>query len=153
MKQARVYVPLVLIVLLVAAITVRAQTERIVQMEMEPRDGLLIHLSQGPEDPHRVLMALSMAAMMAKDKPVLVYFDIAAINVITKDAEDIAYSHFTSSHEQLNKLNEIGVRLRACPGCLKAAGKTAEDLREGVGVADKDEFFNFADGRILTIDY
>jgi hypothetical protein len=41
----------------------------------------------------------------------------------------------------------------ACPTCLKAAGKTPEDLAEGISVADKDKFFNFTKGRILSIDY
>jgi hypothetical protein len=41
----------------------------------------------------------------------------------------------------------------ACPGCLKNAGKTPEDLRPGITVADKDKFFNFTKGRILTLNY
>ncbi|TVS10562.1 MAG: hypothetical protein EA424_25190 [Planctomycetaceae bacterium] len=40
-----------------------------------------------------------------------------------------------------------------CPGCLKAAGKTAADLAPGVEIADKDRFFSFTKGRILTLDY
>jgi hypothetical protein len=38
-------------------------------------------------------------------------------------------------------------------GCLKAAGKTADDLAPGVQIADKDKFFSFTRGRILTLDY
>jgi hypothetical protein len=45
------------------------------------------------------------------------------------------------------------VALVACPGCLKAAGKTADDLAAGIAVADKDQLFAFAKGRILTLDY
>jgi hypothetical protein len=41
----------------------------------------------------------------------------------------------------------------ACPGCLKAAGKTEEDLADGVQIADKAKFFSFTKGRILTLDY
>jgi hypothetical protein len=41
----------------------------------------------------------------------------------------------------------------ACPGCLKAAGKTPADLAAGVRVADKAEFLSFTSGRILTLDY
>jgi hypothetical protein len=41
----------------------------------------------------------------------------------------------------------------ACPGCLKAAGKTAADLAPGIQVADKAAFFGFTKGRILTLDY
>jgi len=41
----------------------------------------------------------------------------------------------------------------ACPGCLKAAGKTGDDLTAGVQIADKARFFTFTKGRILILDY
>ena len=47
----------------------------------ESRDGVFIHLTQGKEDPHRVLMALDMALTMSEDHDVLVYFDIKAVEV------------------------------------------------------------------------
>jgi predicted peroxiredoxin len=115
------------------------------------RDGVFIHISH--DDPHRVLMALEMAAIMAEDRDVLVYFDIRGVEVVLKDAQDIAYSHFPTSKEQLKALPEKGVTLVVCPGCLKAAGKTVDQLADGIGIADKDRFFSFTRGRILTLDY
>lgn len=41
----------------------------------------------------------------------------------------------------------------ACPGCLKALGKTPKDLKKGVILADKDKFFNFTSGRVITMNY
>jgi hypothetical protein len=41
----------------------------------------------------------------------------------------------------------------ACPGCLKAAGKTPADLAAGIQVANKDKFFSFTSGRVITLDY
>jgi predicted peroxiredoxin len=114
---------------------------------------MFIHISQGPSEPHRVLMAMSMAAMMAEDHPVLVYFDIKGIDVVLKDAKDITYAHFTPSKAQLQNLLKKGVTVMACPGCLKAAGKTPADLAPGVKVADKKTFFGFTEGRIITLDY
>jgi predicted peroxiredoxin len=119
----------------------------------EPREGVFIHVSHGEDDPHRVLMALSMASIMAEDRDVLVYFDIKGIEVVLKGAKDLAYSHFPSSKQQLSMLPKNGVILMACPGCLKAAGKTPADLAPDVQVADKDRFFSFTKGRILTLDY
>jgi predicted peroxiredoxin len=118
-----------------------------------PRDGVFIHISHGPEDPHRVLMALQMAQMMAQDREVLVYLDIHGIEVVLADAEDLSFGHFPSSRTQIAALLAAGVPVFACPGCLKAAGRTAEDLAPGVQVADKEAFFDFTDGRILTLDY
>jgi predicted peroxiredoxin len=118
-----------------------------------PRDGVFIHISHGPEEPHRVLMALRMAELMAADKDVLVYLDITGIEVVLAGAEPIEHATFPPSDEQIPRLLELGVPLFACPGCLEAAGKTAEDLMEGIQVANKDAFFDFTDGRILTLDY
>ena len=118
-----------------------------------PTDGVFLHISSGIESPHRVLMALKMAELMAAEKDVLVYFDIKGIEVVLSDADDIAFAQFPSSKAQLAKLLELGVPIYACPGCLEAAGKTPEDLAEGIQVANKDAFFDFTEGRILTLDY
>jgi len=119
----------------------------------EGRDGLFIHISHGQDDPHRLLMALSMAAMMSEDHPVLIYFDITGVDAVLADAADVTYSHFAPLSQQLATLRERGVTMMACPGCLKAAGKGAGDLAAGVQVADKSRFFSFTTGRILTLDY
>lgn len=117
------------------------------------KDGVFIHISHGLDDPHRLLMALNMAAIMADDHDVLVYFDITAVEAVLKDSPDVTFSHFPSSKTQFAALSGKKVTLMACPGCLKTAGKTKEDLAEGIEVADKDVFFSFTKGRILTLDY
>jgi predicted peroxiredoxin len=119
----------------------------------ETRDGVFVHISHGQDDPHRVLMALNMANIMAEDHDVLVYFDIKGVEVVLKNAENLSYSHFISSRDQLSSLVRKGAILMACPGCLKAVGKTPDDLAPGVQVADKNQFFSFTQGRILTLDY
>ncbi len=117
------------------------------------KDGIFIHVSRGPDDAHRVLMAMNMALLMSETKDVVMYFDIKGVYVLLKDAKNITYSHFPGSHEQIKKLLAKGITIMACPGCLKAAGKSPKDLMPGIKVADKDKFFNFTKGRILTIDY
>lgn len=117
------------------------------------KDGIFIHISHSYDDPHRVVMALKMATMMSMDKDVLVYFDIKGIEVVLKDAKDITYPTFPSAQESLKILIDKGITVFACPGCMKAAGKTAADLMPGVKVAEKEAFFNFTKGRILALDY
>jgi len=119
----------------------------------ETKDGVFIHISHGENHPQRVLMGLQMANIMSEDRDVLVYFDINGIEVVLKDADDLTYSHFPSTKQQLSTLIQKGVILMACPGCLKAAGKTSTDLAPGIQIADKDKFFSFTKGRILTLDY
>jgi predicted peroxiredoxin len=124
-----------------------------VSMQAETRDGVFIHISHGPHDPHLVLMALRMAEIMSEDKDVLVYFDVKAVEVVLKNAPDVQFEEFPSAKAQLKKLAERKVILMACPGCLKVAGKTAADLAAGVQTADKTAFFTFTKGRILSLDY
>jgi predicted peroxiredoxin len=121
--------------------------------EQPARDGVFIHISHGKDDPHRLLMALNLANMMAEDHDVLVYFDISAVNAVLKESEDITFAHFPSSKNALEALKAKNVVLMACPGCLKVAGKTKDDLAEGIQIADKKAFFSFTKGRILSLDY
>lgn len=119
----------------------------------EVKDGIFIHISHGSEDPHRMLMGLTMAERMSADKDVIIYIDITGVDAVLKDSPDLTLEPFTSSKTIIKNLLDKGITIMACPTCLKAAGKTPEDLAEGISVADKDKFFNFTKGRILTIDY
>lgn len=117
------------------------------------RDGVFIHITEAYNDPHRVLMPLKMAVMMANDKDVLVYMDIHAVTLAVKGAKDLNYADFESFQTYIKMLADKGVGVYACPTCLKIAGHTPKDLMDGVQVAQKDKFFNFTKGRIITLDY
>lgn len=117
------------------------------------KDGVFVHISHASDDLHRLLMGLQMAVKMSEDKDVLVYFDIKGIEAVLKDSPDYKFSPFTSSKTQLQTLLAKRVIVMACPGCLKAAGKTEKDLMNGVKIADKEKFFTFTKERILSIDY
>jgi len=117
------------------------------------RDGVLIHITHASDDAHRAVMALKMATMMSENKDVLVYLDIKGIELVLKDAKDVTYPTFPSAQESLKTLIDRGITVYACPGCMKAAGKTADDLIPGVKLAEKEAFFNFTKGRIITLDY
>ncbi len=142
--------------LVIAAIVLMsgcASAPEVVDAPETVSDGVFIHLSHGTDDPHRVAMALNMAAIMSEDRDVLVYFDIKGVEVVLKDAPDISFAQFAGSKAQLETLLSRGVTLAACPGCLAAAGYTPEDIVAEVTVAEKEKFFNFTKGRILTLDY
>ena len=117
------------------------------------KDGVFIHLSSGYDDPHKALMALKMASMMAMDEDVLVYVDIRGVDLLLRTSKDLTYKDFPTLFELLDQLKEKKVSVMACPACLNAAGYKPEDLRDGVIVAQKDKFFNFTKGRIITLDY
>jgi predicted peroxiredoxin len=117
------------------------------------KDGVFVHITESYDDPHRVLMPLKMAAMMSNDKDVIVYMDIHTVELLVKNAKDLTFEGFESFQTYLKILNENKVGVYACPTCLEIAGFKAEDLMEGVQIAQKDKFFNFTKGRIITLDY
>ena len=117
------------------------------------RDGVFIHISEGYNDPHKVLMPLKMATMMADDKDVLVYMDIHAVEALVKGAKDLEFEGFESLQTYVKQLGEKNVGVYACPTCLKVAGFSPDDLMRNVQPAQKDKFFDFTKGRIITLDY
>jgi len=125
-----------------------------VEHQAEPaRDGMFIHISEGYNDAHRALMALKMASIMADDKDVLIYMDIQAVNLLVKGSEDLTHEGFESAQTYIKQLLDMEVGIYACPTCLKVAGFEPDDLMEGIQTAQKDKFFNFTKGRIITLDY
>jgi predicted peroxiredoxin len=121
--------------------------------DSQRRDGVLIHITHGADDPHRVAMALRMATMMAEDHDVLVYCDIKGVEVVLMGSDDITHPGFPSARVSLAVLLEKKVPVCACPGCLNAVGKTQEHLLSGVVLAERAQFTKFTKGRILTFDY
>lgn len=116
--------------------------------------GVFIHITHGSDDAHRALMGLMMATKMAEDKDVALYLDIKGIELVLKDAEAVTYGdHFPPSDEMINKLVQKGATIMACPGCMAVMGVTEDMLMDGVIVAEKEKFFNFTEGGILSLDY
>jgi predicted peroxiredoxin len=117
------------------------------------RDGVFVHIKSGPDHPHSVLMGLRMAQMMSADRDALVYFDVEGIKNVLQDSPDLRMEPFGSSRAMIEDLITRKVQVYACPGCIKALGKSPEQLMPGVKVAERESFFTFTRGRILTLDY
>ncbi len=117
------------------------------------KDGVFLHVSSGYDNPHKVSMALSLAVKMAESKDLAVFFDVEGVKILAKDAEDIQMEHFLTVQNALDTLIQKNVLIMACPMCLSKAEITADNLKEGITIAEKEKFFNFTKGRILTLNY
>lgn len=151
MKKLLFLIPVIL--LSVSCIRVNENPVPQLKIPLAEEEGIFIHVKSGADHEHSILMALQMANIFAETNDVLMYFDIDGIDMVQKDSPNLEMDPFGSSDELIDKLIDKGVTLFACPGCMKVAGVEPSDLRSGFTVADKDEFFNFTDGRILTLDY
>lgn len=118
-------------------------------------DGLLLHVSHAADDPHRVLMPLSLAMKMSGAMPVRLFFDIEGVKVLAKDGPNLTHEGFEKGSKELiaELLKKPNVSIHICPMCMKAAGMTEADLLDGVVVANPKTFTGFTDGRIVTLDW
>lgn len=124
-------------------------------------EGVIVHIKSGPETAegkHRIVMALNIANMaLKKDRNVLVFFDVKGVSVPLKNSPDITHeSHkdgFQSAKAGIRAVLDNGGRVMVCPTCLEAGGYSKEDMMEGVEEGNFDSFFNFTDGRIVTLDW
>jgi len=65
----------------------------------------------------------------------------------------IEFKEFDSSSVLLSRLIDKGIQICVCPMCLKAANYQPSDQLRNVTLAEKDEFFKFTQGRILSLNY
>jgi predicted peroxiredoxin len=139
------------VALMVSCVDVK--TEETVTNAEPVKDGVFLHISEGYNDAHRVLMPMKMATLMAEDKDVLIYMDIHSVELLVNGAEDLNHEGFDSFQTYLKQLLDMGVGIYACPACMAVAGINPENLMDGIQTANKEAFFNFTQGRILSLDY
>lgn len=150
MKKAFAF--LLIPLLAVACIRVDTEGETIPEPEAKT-DGAFIHISKGAADTHDVLMALMLADKFSTSNDVLVFFDKEGIEMVTTDAPALEMDPFDSSDEIFKRLIDNGATILACPACMKVSGVEESELRKGVKLAEKEMFFDFTEGRILSLDY
>ncbi len=148
MTRTKIYLVVILSLFLLIPIVNAQET-----VQQQEKEGIFLHISTSYDNPHRLLMPLKMATLMAPEKAVLIYMDIEAVKILVKNSKDITHPEFESAHSYIKKLLEMGVEIYACPTCLKVAGYKTEELMDGIKPANKDRFFNFTKGRILSLSY
>jgi hypothetical protein len=94
----------VLILAISMAFLTYAQHTESKAVQEEVRDGVFIHISHGTDDPHRMLMGLTMAERMSADKDVILYIDITGIDVVLKDSPDLTLEPFAGSKTLIQNL-------------------------------------------------
>lgn len=117
------------------------------------KDGLFLHVSSGYDNQHKASMALSLAVKMSESHDVTLFFDIEGVKLLSKNSKDIQMDGYLTLHGAIDTLLKRDVPIMACPMCMVKAEIKKDDLRKGVVIAEKEKFFNFTKGRILTLDY
>ena len=120
---------------------------------VQKKDGIFLHVSSGFDNPQKAAMALTLATKYTDSHDVMLFFDIKGVELVKKDSRNINMEHYDTSFDAIQHLLDNGAQIAACPMCLKKAGISEDQLIEGVQVAQKDMFFDFTEGRILSMDY
>ncbi len=113
----------------------------------------LIHLSQGSNDPYRVVLALKMALDLAEKGKVMLYLDHKGTEIAFKETEEIVYAPFPPHRKTLDKLIETGAMVKVCEPCLQASWKKKEDVIKGIGMFSPDDIISLSSGQVLTLSY
>ncbi|MEW6196639.1 MAG: peroxiredoxin [Bacteroidota bacterium] len=116
-------------------------------------EGVLIHISSGLDNPHKVLMGLTIALKFSENKDVFVFMDINAPEVVLTNSKSLEFNKFEPSKILVTKLLERGVTIAVCPMCLEAMNKSQFDLMKGIKIVNKDDLFDFTTGRIISLSY
>ena len=158
MSTKRSLLALAVLAVLVSALLGWALPQTAADEPEQPiRDGVFVHISHGTDQPHRALMGLKMASLMADDHDVLVYMDVTAVRLAVKTDPTgrftAMHEGFETSRKLLARLMAQGAHLCVCPSCLEVAGMGKDNLLDGIHLADKAKFFDFSKGRILALDY
>ena len=130
-----------------------AKTSASEQSPSSVRDGVLVHISSSADNPQKVLMGLTLALKMADDHDVYIYLDNAAVTLFLNNSKSIEFAKFEASKILFTKLLDKGAKITVCPICLEVSNHNQYELMKGVSLTQKEDFFNFTKGRIISLDY
>ena len=106
---------------------------------------LVLNVTSGAEDLHRVTMALQLAGHALDDgRDVLVFLNVRAPVFATKNCPDsMAFRRNPPIREMLASLMERGAKVHVCPHCMMAMGVAESDLMPGAEVTTREKLFSY----------
>jgi len=131
----------VLIVVVAVAVTVTAFAAG--PAPEKAKAPIVINMTAGKEDLHSFWMGLQLASHALGDgRKATVYMNVNAPFLASKKApEDLRFGEMPTPREQIADLLKKGASIIVCPGCLKVAGLTKDDLLPGLELGTKEALF------------
>ena len=131
----------VLTVFLAVAVTVAAFAAG--PVPEKAKAPIVINMTAGKEDLHSFWMGLQLASHALGDgRKATVYMNVNAPFLASKKApEDLRCGELPTPREQIAELLKNGAKIVVCPGCLKVAGLTKDDLLPGLELGTKEALF------------
>ena len=118
------------------------------------REGVVIHLTKGPNNPDIVIIAMNLAIVMSEKQNVIVYLDCDGVKSFFSDSPDMNYGYYQSTLVAVRNLSVMdNVKILASKTSLRAASKSAENLIKGITAINDEELADLIKGNFFTIDY
>lgn len=110
----------------------------------EAKAVLVLNVTSGAEDLHRVTMALQLAGHALDDgRDVLVFLNVRAPVFASKNCPDaMTFRQNPPIPQMLASLMERGAEVHVCPHCMKVMGVAEADLIPGAEVTDREKLFS-----------
>jgi len=116
---------------------------------------IVVHLSHFTDDLHAAFMAVKLAgAMREKGADVTLFVDLEGARLAdTRQPQDMRWGHSDALSVHYAALIKKGGRVLVCPHCAKAAGVTADSLRDGAKIGSEGEVADLLMAADKILDY
>ena len=110
-------------------------------LAQEGKQKIVVHLSHFTDDLHAAFMAVKLAgAMKDKGADVTLFVDLEGARLAdARQPQDMRWGHSDALSVYYAALIKKGGRVLVCPHCAKAAGLTADSLRDGAKIGNEGE--------------
>jgi len=108
---------------------------------VEDSVDVVVKLDHFTDDLHAAFMALKIAnGLEEKDQNVVLFLNLEAVRLAHgHQPVDLAWGHNEDFSVLLNRFIEHGGKILVCPHCANSIGMHAEDMREGITIAEEGE--------------
>ena len=106
------------------------------------RHTVVFNITSGSDDSHPVTMAMQLAGHALDDgRNVVLFFNVKGVQVAVKGVPLMGYRQTWLVADKLAELQKRGAVVLVCPHCMKVESIAADDLVDGVQVADRKKLF------------
>lgn len=123
-------------------------------MAADGQRPLLLNITAGFEDPHKVTMALQLAGHgLDSGRPVHLFFNVRGVAVVAEAKVPGAAFNDKPIDQLLADAVDRGAKVWVCPHCAKAMGVERDGLIEGARFATAERLFNVIDEDAAVFSY
>jgi predicted peroxiredoxin len=121
----------------------------------EGKPVAVVNLTAGPQQTHRVWMALRLAEHLVESgRAVIVFLNVDAAPLASRKlGEDVGLAGKPPLREMVAMLSKKGVTILVCPECAELTGVAEADLVPGAKMATRESLLGPLDDSAVVFSY